>query len=288
MGNSLATKIWTSAVFVKKYDKIADDTSWLWLQAKTTQLYQGNRQKMNKSKQLFTLAFLLTTFLTFGQTNPKKTEEQPYIEVTGTAEKEVVPDEIYIGIVILEKYVNKVKITIEEQEEKLKSAVKSIGIDLTNLYLSDANADYVKVRWQKKDVLTKKDYTLKVSNATIVGQVFLELEKLEITDAFISKVSHSKMDSLRKDVKIMAIKAAKDKADYLLAAIGEQTGKPLIIKENEIVPLSNISGVNIRGGRFDGQLYYVDGMKVRDNEDDEIQFQKIKLQTSIYVTFLIK
>jgi len=243
---------------------------------------------MNKLKQLLTMAFLLTTILTFGQTNTTKPEEQPYIEVTGTAEKEVVPDEIYIGIIIHEKYVNKVKVTIEEQEEKLKSAVKSLGIDVTNLYLSDANADYVKIRWQKKDVLTKKDFTLKVSNATSVGQVFQELEKLEITDAFISRVSHSKLDSLRKEVKIMAIKAAKDKADYLLAAIGGQTGKPIIIKENEILPLSNVSGVNVRGGRSDGQLYYVDGVKVRDKEEDEIQFQKIKLQTSIYVKFLIK
>lgn len=243
---------------------------------------------MNKLKQLLTIAFLLTTILTFGQTNTTKTEEQPYIEVTGTAEKEVIPDEIYIGVIIREKYVNKVKVTIEEQEEKLKNAVKSLGIDLTNLYLSDANADCVKVRWLRKEVLTKKDYTLKVSNATTVGQVFQELEKLEITDAFISKVSYSKMDSLRKEVKILAIKAAKDKADYLLAAIGEQPGKPLIIKENEILPLSNVSGVNIRGGCSDGQLNYVDGMKVRDKEEYEIQFQKIKIQTSIYVKFLIK
>lgn len=72
------------------------------------------------------------------------------------AEKEVIPDEIFIRIVIVEKYVDKVKISIEEQEEKLKNAVKSLDIDLSNLYLSDVNADYVTVRWKKKDVLTKK------------------------------------------------------------------------------------------------------------------------------------
>ena len=140
------------------------------------------------------MAFLLTTILSFGQTNTPKPFEQPYIEVTGAAENEVVPDEIYIGIIIHEKYFNKVKVTIEEQEEKLKSAVKSLGIDLTNLNLSDAYADFVKIRWQKKDVLTKKDYTLKVTNAMTVGQVFLELEKLEITDAFnalVGKISFS-------------------------------------------------------------------------------------------------
>jgi uncharacterized protein YggE len=243
---------------------------------------------MNKIKQILTLAFLLTTILAFGQTNKTNTEEQPYIEVTGTAEKEVVPDEIYIGIVIREKYVNKVKVTIEEQEEKLKSAVKSLGIDLTYLYLSDVNADYVKVSWQKKDVLTKKDYTLKVSNATTVGQVFLELEKLEITDAYISRVNHSQIDSLRKEVRIQAIKAAKDKADYLLTAIGEQTGQPLIIKENEIIPNQAITNVNVRGSLSNSTVYYVDGLKMKSEDNNEIQFQKIKIQTTIYVKFLIK
>lgn len=79
---------------------------------------------------------------------------------------------------------------------------------------------------EKERCVNKKEYTLKVKNAIELGRMFQELEKLEITDAFISKVNHSKIDSLRKEVRILAIKAAKDKADYLLTAIGEQTGKP--------------------------------------------------------------
>lgn len=177
--------------------------------------------------------------------------------------------------------------TIEEQEVKLKSAVKSLDIGLTNLNLSDANADYVKVRWQKKDVLTKKDFTLKVTSATTVGQVFLELENLEITDAFISRVSHSKIDSLRKEVKIQAIKAAKDKADYLLSAIGEQTGKPLIIKEIEFSPHHTLTNATIRSSHSSKILNYIDGDKMTSEYNNEIQFQKIKIQTSIYVKFSI-
>jgi hypothetical protein len=241
---------------------------------------------MNNLKLLFTGTILLITILTFGQTTTTTTNEEPYIEVTGTAEKEVIPDEIYIGITIREKYLNKVKVTIGEQEEKLKNTIQLLGIDMANLTLSDANADYVKIRWKNKDVLTKKDYTLKVSNATTVGQVFQELDKLEITDAFISSVNHSKMDSLRKEIKIAAIKAAKNKADYLLTAIGEQTAKPLIIKE--IVENNSSSNVNFRGSRSNETYYYIDGIKVKDSDENEIQFQKIKIQSSIYVKFSIK
>lgn len=242
---------------------------------------------MNNIKQLLITAFIITSALTFGQTNAPKPEEQPYIEVTGTAEKEVIPDEIYIGINIREKYANKVKVTIEEQEEKLKAAVKSLGIELSNLYLSDVNADFVKVSWQKKDVLTKKEYTLKVSNATLVGQVFLELEKLEITDAFISKVNHSKIDSLRKEVKIMAIKAAKNKADYLLTAIGEQTGKPLIVDESmQTITRGEYQRMATRN--INSVAATTAGVYQEEELKREIQFQKIKLNSSIYVKFSIK
>lgn len=242
---------------------------------------------MNSLKQLFTLAFLVTTILAFAQTNNSRTEEAPYIEVTGIAEKEVIPDEIYIKIIIRERYINRTKVTIEEQEEKLKAAVKSIGIDLTNLFLSDANADYVKISWQKKDVLTKKDYTLKVSNATSVGQVFQELERLEITDASVLKVNHSKIDSLRKEVRIMAIKAAKEKADYLLKAIGEQTGKPLIVTET---PQPNIREEIARMPlRSSANFISIDDVPASNgNKVQEIQFQKIKLSSGVYVKFSIK
>ena len=208
-------------------------------------------------------------------------EEKPYIEVTGSAEQEIIPDEIFINIIIREKYENKEKVTIESQEEKLKQYLKEIGIDIKNLYLSDANADYVKVKWRTKDVLTKKDYTLKVFTATSVGQVFQQLDKLEIIDAFIAKVNHSKLDSLKKEVKMLAIKAAKNKADYLLSAIGEQTGKPLIVqeRENEIAPMV---GINYRANSISGI------QMAGSNKEAELEFKKIKIEAFIYVKFAIK
>lgn len=239
---------------------------------------------MYKMNQLVILCLLFMSTLSFGQTTTQPPEKTAYIDVTGTAEKEVIPDEIYIQIIIREKYVNKVKVSIEEQEVKLKNALKSIEIDLSNLFLSDANANYVKVSWQKKDVLTKKDYTLKVTNATAVGKVFQELDKLEITEASISKVNHSKIDSLQQEVRILAIKAAKEKADYLLAAIGEQTGKPLIVTETPItLTRLDMARMPVRSANF-----VASSIEESDLKSYEIDFQKIKLSASIYVKFSIK
>ncbi|MCH8330127.1 MAG: SIMPL domain-containing protein [Bacteroidetes bacterium] len=233
-----------------------------------------------KTLKTITILLLLTaTTSVFAQPNKTDKIEQPFIEVTGTAENEIIPDEIYIEITLRERHEGKENITIDKQEADLKEALKSIGLDLDDLSLSDAIANYVRVKWRKKDVITKSEYVLKVNDALTVGKVFEKLDELKIEDANILRVDHSKIDSLRKEVRIMAIKAAKDKAIYLLTAIGEQIGKPLIVRESGALPFSNLAlprNVGISG-------YYSQGY----DADKVIQFQKINLRSSIYVKFEI-
>lgn len=62
----------------------------------------------------------------------------------------------------------------------------------------------------------------------------------------------------------------------------------LIFKENEILPNRTLANVNVRGSRLSETEYFVDGVKMKSEDNNEIQFQKIKIQTSIYVKFSIK
>jgi uncharacterized protein YggE len=233
------------------------------------------------------LAILCISFLysiNYGQTKP--TEEIPYIEVNGYAEKEVIPNEIYIGITLRERMENKEKVTIDSQEKQLREALTTLSIPISNLSIADANADYVKVSWQKRDVLTKKEYLLKVGNATTVGKVFQELEKMKIQDGSIDHVSHSAIDSLRTQVRIEAIKAAKEKSDYLLNAIGQKTGKALIVSEleNNTLTRSDLARMPARAAN----KMFSDGAFESLEREPEIEFQKIKLSYSIYTKFTIQ
>lgn len=232
---------------------------------------------------------LLIAFGLFGvasqaqQTITNKTE--PSIEVTGFAEKEIVPDEIYISIQLKERNEDRTKLTIEKQETDLKKALQSIGISLENLSLSDANADYVKVKWNSKEVITRKNYTLKVSTATEVGKVYEQLEKLGIQDAYIARVYHSKLEQFKKDIQVDAIKNAKEKADYLLGALGEKTGRPLSINEN----FNQYQPVYTTLERQQGVYKFSESDFIGSSDkSQEIEFQKIKLQANIYVRFEIK
>ena len=72
------------------------------------------------------------------------------------------------------------------------------------------------------------------------------MDSLGISKAFVSKYSHSKMDEYKKQIKINAIKAAKEKATYLLEAIGEKSGKAINIEEKSgLVSIDD----GIRNGR---------------------------------------
>lgn len=237
--------------------------------------------------QLLVLVTLLFAITLKGQ-NPTQIEsEKPNIEVTGTAEKEIIPDEIYIAITLKERQVGKDKVSIEKQETDLKAALVSLNIPLENLSLSDANANYIKVKWTKKDVITKNEFLLKVKDALTVGKVFEKLDELKIEDAYISRVSHSQLEEFKKEVRIMAISAAKDKADYLLAAIGETTGKALLVYEQSPNYRIEEAMVNTRGSRSESSILYLEEDKLLSS-NQVIQFQKIKLQASIYVRFEIQ
>lgn len=245
------------------------------------------------------LATLLISFLSHSQT----TQEKPYIEVNGYAEKEIIPDEIYIGINIIEKTENRIKVTIQEQEEKLKTSLKAININLDDFALSDASSDYVRVRWNTKDVITRKSYTLKVGSALQVGQVYLELEKLDIKEARIERVNHSQLDSLKREIRIAAIKDAKTKADYLLNSIGEKTGNALVVSETPTTVVGQANRNDMRrleaidvvmtgdlpanfGHSYGGYANYDN--KSSSMKSDTIEFRKIKLRSNVYVKFAIK
>src|SRR5688572_1413520 len=83
-------------------------------------------------------------------------EEKPNIEVTGSGEMEVVPDEIFIRIVLKEKNKNNEKYKIEAQEEKLLQKLKENGFDIQNLSLSGAGGELQYRVFRKDQVLTEK------------------------------------------------------------------------------------------------------------------------------------
>lgn len=234
-------------------------------------------------------SFLFAAIFAFTSNAQVVNQETPFIEVTGTSDMEVVPDMIYLKVVLGEKNSGtKSKISIEEQEDSLKNALKKINIDLSQLSLSDATSQYINVTWGKDNVLTTKEYTLLLKDAESLGKTLKELDRLKVSSAYISKVDHSEIIVFKQQVRISAMLAAKAKADYLLNSIGSETGKPLIIREQRVSNPQVIQGnMKMRGARSSNNSVYIDGYR-QEEQESAIQFQKIKLQYSVYAKFEIK
>ena len=179
----------------------------------------------------FAFIFLVAVFSTGSA--QQNLPERRVIEVSGSAEQWVTPNEFTFKITILERVDKKDKITIEQQEASLKTELSRVGIDaVKDLSVYDLSSNYFPKK-KIRDVLGSKDYRLKVRDISKIAPLTELVDRLNIAKLDLIDTEHSEMTRLRRETKIEAIKAAKDKAVYLLGAIGEKAGKPVYIKEIE-------------------------------------------------------
>ena len=144
--------------------------------------------------------------------------DKPYIEVTGKADMEVTPDEIYVRIVINEKD-NKGKVSVEQQEKEMFRRLKAAHIDIEkDLVVQDMSSDLQTYFLRKNAILSTKTYQLKVSSAAQLGQAFEALQAAGIADVNIERTDVSNMDELRQQVRADAAKAARKNAEVLAEA----------------------------------------------------------------------
>ena len=230
----------------------------------------------------FTTIILLTilTVGTFAQAPdplPKK------ISVTGSAEMEIVPDEIYV-LITLKEYEKKGtgKIGIEKIKADFLNSCRSIGLPDSTISIATVEGDnekpWPKKKKDKEELYATTSYQVKFSNSKKLDELVEKLDDDATQNFQITSFSHSKMQEYRKQLRIQAIKAAKEKAIYLTEAIGEKTGEAVNISETEeSIPFFNTANTF---GQFK--------VNVTQNDDGEMNFKKIKLRMQIAVVFAIK
>lgn len=229
--------------------------------------------------------FSLLTARAFSQ----ETVKQKTINVSGTARMEVVPDEIYVQVELRE-YDKKGggKVGIDAIKNDFLKAALGIGINESDISVQgyqgwDGNFWlYRKNKKKNPDLKASITYQVKLATTKKMDELVQKLDDEATQNFFISRVSHSKLQEFKKELKIQAVKAAKDKANYLAEAINEKAGEAITINEpNEI-------------GSFPQPVYANRMMKAEagfaaDNQQlPDIDFKKIKLQFEVNVTFALK
>ncbi len=153
-----------------------------------------------------------------------------HIDVRGTATMEVVPNIIKINVTLEERYVGKQKLDIAILDTKFKAITQDLNIDPINITLDEFSSDYSTYKKRKTDVFATKNYIVKLDDIVVATALLKQLNEADMESYLLSK-SHTDIINYRKQVKASAVKATKEKANYLLESIDAKLGKLLRLKE---------------------------------------------------------
>ena len=210
--------------------------------------------------------------------------EPRVIEVSASAERWVTPDEFTFKITLLERMENKQKVTIEQQESALRRELSALGVDVAkDLSVFDISSSYFRQK-KVRDVLGSKNYRLKLRDLNQISRLQDLADRLNISRLDLIDSEHSQITQFRRETKIDAMKAAREKADYLLSSIGQRAGKPIFIKEEpDEAPRSQYANY---ASNITSNTMVLDGADTRDSSS--LSFSQIKLRYVITAKFEIE
>lgn len=237
--------------------------------------------KISRMKKLLTAALLcVITSSAFSQ----QIDTRRKIEVIGSAETEVTPDIIYLAISLREYFKdnnNKNKVEIEILEKQLQTAVLKAGIPKENFTVNNISAYASSLsKKQKPEFLASKQYKIKVTDLTKLNAILGEVDPKGIQYTNVESYDYSRIETVKKELKVKALQAAREKANYLALALNDNLGDALEVQEinNEHYP-QPIYRANA--------MYKSDAM-AESSEMPDIDFKKIKLNYQMRTVFELK
>jgi hypothetical protein len=229
------------------------------------------------------LLLIIALFSLKGYSQEKNFIDQPYLETTAIVDTLVVPDRIYLSILITEKD-TRGRTSVEELENRMNTKLIALGIDTKKqLTLSDVTSNFKKYFLKGTDVLKNKAYTLLVYDAETAGKVIAGLESIEISNVHLNKTEYSKLEQLKIELKQKAVLKAKKQAESMLKPLNQNIGKALYISDIN----SNIT--NALQGRVAGiQIRGYSSYKAEEYKPIDIEFEKIKIESAVTIKFGIE
>ena len=230
-----------------------------------------------------TLTILILFSVTFiVRSQNKNFLDVPYLETRATADTLVIPDRIYFNILVSEKDA-KGDMTLEQLQVKMEEALKNLGINTKeDLELSDLVSNFRKYFLKGQDIIKTKLYSLVVKDATMAGKVIVAFEELGISNVTLEKLESSKKGEIMLILKAKAIKKSKRYADVMANELNQKVTSAIFISDqlessDDQALQGRVAGLRVRGGT----TYYPEGKY----KEPDIQFEKIKFETSVQVRY---
>ncbi|WJS94833.1 SIMPL domain-containing protein [Flavobacterium johnsoniae] len=232
-------------------------------------------------KHLFFALLAFITINSFSQT--KISTDKPFIDVSGLADTLVVPNKIWINVLLSEKD-SKGKKSVEDLENEMILKLKEIGINTEkDVSVNDMSSNFKNYIFKQNDIFKSKSYFILVKNASETAKVFIGLEKIGISNVRIDKIEHTDERKIKLLINGKAILNAKKTAESFTKPLNQKVGTALQITNNESISPSRamMNEVVVVG--------YGKSKSSNDNNiEPSVEFEKIKISSFVQVRFLIE
>ncbi len=219
------------------------------------------------------------------------------ISVTGSAEMDIIPDEIYVQVDLREyKKRGEEKVELEKIKSDFLGYCRAAGIADNDMSIASYDGYNMANIWQRKkkdpELLSSISYQVKFSDTKMMDNLVKSLDDQATNNFRITRTSHSKIVEYRKQLKVQAVKAAKEKAVYLTEAVNEQLGQAIQINEPEESISSdvvsntyrdNYKSLSLNEVRLDQSKNAYYGIT-----DQGVDYRRIKLRYEVKVLYALK
>ena len=217
------------------------------------------------------------------------------IKVTGTAEIQVVPDEVVFSLKIRksDKSLTIAKAQNDDNVKKILDLTKRFGIAP-----QDVKTDFISVgeKYDRVRPTGEEEYKNVFAGYTVSKTVIVKLRNINRFEEFFSEVisvgvtevgnvsfESSRLRQYRDQARAMAIRAAKEKAAAIVKEIGQTIGRAVSIEEqNSGGSYSYNYSQNVAAGARSGGAARSD-----DSDDETFSVGTIAVKAQVEVEFLL-
>lgn len=215
----------------------------------------------------------------------------PLISVTGSAEVKVVPDEIYLSTAVETRHAQLAEAKKENDQSvaKVLAYVKSSGVEA-----KDVQTDFItiepeynrEISWAKPIMyVVRQSIQIKLTDTTKFEKMLTGLLSNGVNNVSSIEFRTSQLRKHRDAARVMAIQAAREKADALVAELGVKRGKVYSIDEGDFGGVWNSFGGR---GRMQQNSVQNAASYASDAEINTLSIGQISVSANVSVSFYIE
>ena len=157
---------------------------------------------------------------------------ETYLEVTGTSEKEITPDNLEITITLNANENVRKENELQDKEKQIVDALREFNIPDSAVSIDKiAGHRYGYYKTNSNKYQISKVFKIQLNTITFLDDLIIRLFEAGASNVFISKMTSNSWKKVKIDAAKEALEIAKERAEEMAKTMDIEIGAPIQIKE---------------------------------------------------------